>query len=152
MRVIAHRGLLYGPDHKLENSPKQIMETLNKGFDVEVDVWFIDNDWWLGHDNPDYLTRLEFLNMEGLWIHCKNAESLFELNRRPRTDGKNFNYFWHQNDDFTITSNGFIWTYPGKPLYKRSIEVLPESGVKLWYEDYRKKTHYGVCTDYPVKI
>jgi hypothetical protein len=25
-------------------------------------------------------------------------------------------YFWHQEDDYTITSKGFIWVYPGKPL------------------------------------
>ena len=27
---------------------------------------------------------------------------------------KSLNYFWHQTDDFTLTSHGYIWTYPGK--------------------------------------
>ena len=26
---------------------------------------------------------------------------------------KTFNYFWHQNDKFTLTSKGYIWTFPG---------------------------------------
>jgi hypothetical protein len=33
----------------------------------------------------------------------------------------NIHCFWHQKDDFTITSQGFIWTYPGKPVCKNSI-------------------------------
>ena len=152
MKIIAHRGLLYGPDPDIENSPKQIIEALSKGFDVEVDSWYLDGDWWLGHNQPDYLIRKEFLNTEGLWIHCKNEKALFELNRIPRTDGKNRNYFWHQTDRFTLTSNGFIWTYPGEPLYKKSIEVLPELKGILWYENYKENLHYGVCTDYPVRI
>ena len=36
------------------------------------------------------------------------------------------NYFWHQNDDYTITSKGYIWAYPGKKLNKNAIYVLPE--------------------------
>ena len=26
----------------------------------------------------------------------------------------NCHYFWHQEDDYTITSKGIIWAYPGK--------------------------------------
>ena len=51
-------------------------------------------------------------------------------------------YFWHQMT-ITLTSNGYIWTYPGKKLSKKSICVLPET----------KKTKIknfisGICSDY----
>ena len=38
MKIIAHRGLLVGPDPKAENQLDTIDEALSYGFDVEVDV------------------------------------------------------------------------------------------------------------------
>ena len=54
MIYIAHRGLFNGPDKEKENSPAQINQALFKGYDVEVDVWFKDGKWFLGHDEPTY--------------------------------------------------------------------------------------------------
>ena len=80
-----------------------------------------------------------------LWIHCKNFNSLNYLNRNP----SNLNFFWHQNDDYTITSKKYFWTYPGKNLSKNSICVLPE-----WEDEELKNLinfdSFGVCTDYPI--
>jgi hypothetical protein len=36
------------------------------------------------------------------------------------------NYFFHQEDDITLTSKGYIWAYPGKQPIKNSIAVMPE--------------------------
>ena len=55
-------------------------------------------------------------------------------------------YFWHQEDDYTLTSNGYFWTYPGKKLVKNSICVLPELAN---YEDI---TSDGICSDYIKKF
>jgi hypothetical protein len=38
--------------------------------------------------------------------------------------------FWHQNDDFTLTSKNYIWTYPGQPYTASSVIVMPEFWVK----------------------
>ena len=40
-------------------------------------------------------------------------------------DGKD-TLFEHQEDDVTLTSEGYIWTYPNKQLTDNSIAVLPE--------------------------
>ena len=40
--------------------------------------------------------------------------------------GTYLNYFWHQKDDVTLTSKGWIWAYPGKQPIKGSIAVMPE--------------------------
>ena len=56
---------------------------------------------------------------------------------------KNVNYFWHQEDDFTLTNNGFIWTYPNKPFTNKSIIVLTK---KEKLNKYKKA--YGVCSDF----
>ena len=36
---------------------------------------------------------------------------------------QNFNYFWHQEDDYTLTSEGYVWVYPGKPLIKKDLTI-----------------------------
>ena len=54
----------------------------------------------------------------------------------------NCHYFWHQEDDYTITSKGIIWTYPGKLLLKNSICVLPELFNK------QILNCLGICSDY----
>ena len=50
----------------------------------------------------------------------QNTEALYEMSKM------NCHYFWHQEDDYTITSKGIIWAYPGKKLTNNSICVLPE--------------------------
>ena len=44
-------------------------------------------------------------------------------------------------NDYTLTNKGFVWVYPGKPLIKNCIAVLPEK--------YKQDLSicYGVCTD-----
>lgn len=147
MRMIAHRGLLKGPDKTLENKPEQIEKVLQKGIDCEIDVWSIYGKWFLGHDEPQYEIPASFLGKQGLWIHCKNLDALYQFNDMPFK----YEYFWHQEDDFTLTSSNFIWTYPGKHLTKNSIAVLPEISNEYW--EYVKSVNiYGVCTDYVEKF
>ena len=147
MKYIAHRGLFSGPDKEKENSPQQIILALNRRYDCEIDVWRIRNEWWLGHDAPTYKIDEAFLGRHGLWIHCKNLDALYELSIRSIQ----YIYFWHQEDDFTLTSNQFIWTYPGKHLSNNSIAVVPERDEKSW--EYAKSVSiYGVCTDYVEKF
>jgi len=136
MILIAHRGNTEGPN-LLENKPEYILKTL-ESFDVEIDLWVSDG-LYLGHDMPQYKINSEFLLKNGLWIHCKNIEAL-EFCKENCIEN---NYFYHQIDDVTLTSNGLLWTYPGKILTKWSIAVLPEM------KKFEKiNSAYGICTDY----
>ena len=144
IKLIAHRGLLEGPDKNLENHPTQILKALKEGYDCEIDLWYINSEMWLGHDGPQYPIKDTFLNQLGLWIHAKNLAALRWL---ANTD---LNFFWHQEDDFTLTSHKFIWTYPGKELTTRSVMVLPE-----WNDPKFENLNfncYSICTDYVIKI
>ena len=136
MFLISHRGNLNGIQEKRENSPYYIKEALNKGYDVEVDVRFKDNKFFLGHDINQYEINKEFLENKKIWCHAKTFEALIALERTSA------HYFWHQEDDYTITSKGFIWTYPGKKLFSKSICVLPE---KFNYKKFECK---GICSDF----
>tara|TARA_R110000824_G_scaffold4217_3_gene20070 strand:- start:11567 stop:12037 length:471 start_codon:yes stop_codon:yes gene_type:complete len=139
MILIAHRGNINGPDQTNENSPSYIMEAIKRGYQVELDVHFIENKWFLGHDTPDYQVEMSFLLNDNLWCHAKNHAALEHLL------GLGARCFWHQKDDYTLTSDGFIWAYPGKPLTQNSICVMPE-----WFpKDYQSYSQcYGICSDY----
>jgi hypothetical protein len=141
MKLIAHRGLTNGPDAKLENRPEQVAAAMNLGFNCEVDLWVVNSEFYLGHDYPDYPIDKKFLDQLGLWIHAKNLGALHWL-----TDTSHC-YFWHENDQFTLTSDKFIWTYPGKELTYRSIMVMPEWADPT-LENTKGQQCYGICSNF----
>ena len=57
------------------------------------------------------------------------------------------NNFWHQNDSYTLTNTGYIWTYPGKTLTPQSICVMPEK-VPNFYSTDDLTDCFGICTDF----
>ena len=121
MFFISHRGNTLGPNPEDENKIEYVEETL-KNFDVEIDVWYYKNNYYLGHDEPLYKVNNKFLKNKRFWIHC--------------------NYFWHEKDKIIITSKGFFWNYPGTILSKKSICVMPE------INNTKKINCMGICSDY----
>jgi hypothetical protein len=144
MIKIAHRANINGKT-ELENHPATVWNAISNGYNVEIDTWLFDNQWYFGHDRPEHKVSFEFLNSVKTlsWIHCKNLEALKEL------DPKEFNFFWHQQDDFTLTSKGYIWTYPEKNISKKS--VIVDLDIKN-IDKYKNIDLYGICTDYPSLI
>lgn len=142
MIIISHRANLDGINKDTENNPNQILKCLDYGFDVEIDVWSIGDKFFLGHDEPQYEIDYTFLQNDKLWCHAKNNESLKKM-----IDNKKINCFWHQNDDYTLTSKNFIWVYPNKQLVDNSIAVMPENTN---YSVENLKRCYAVCTDKPI--
>jgi hypothetical protein len=141
--IISHRGNIDGKNELLENSPDYIDNAISKGFDVEIDVWIDKSSKiFLGHDKPQYEIDISWLEerKNKLWIHCKNIDAVVFFNNI-----KDFHYFWHQNDDVTLTSNSYIWAYPGKQPIRNSIAVMPEI-----FEDDTSDC-LGVCTDFPIR-
>ena len=137
MILISHRGNTNGPMPAIENNPNQIMKVLNSGYDVEIDVWYIDQKWYLGHDKADYKIEEDFLEQPGLWCHAKNLQAASKMSLN-----KKIHWFWHENDKITITSKGFIWAHPGFQPLSESIAVMPETLKET-------VSHaIGVCSDY----
>ena len=137
MKYIAHRGNVSGPNSERENSPAYIKEAIQLGFDVEIDVWLTDTGLHLGHDRPQYKIDDVFLTerVEKLWCHAKNQGALEHLLKMG------MHTFWHQNDDYTITSKGIVWAYPDKAT--NGIYVMPER-----YNTTVNKDCVGVCSDF----
>lgn len=141
--LIAHRGNLDGPNPEKENHPDYIMAAVSAGYNVEIDVWYTDGKLVLGHDKPQYEIPKSFWMPHEFWIHAKNIDALVEISKWK--GAYLFNYFYHQTDDCVLTSRGFIWTYPDKPIIsEHQIAVMPE----IVGQDYNYSKAGGVCTDF----
>ena len=146
MRYISHRGNIDGRIEDVENHPNYIYDTIVKGYDAEIDVWYVDGKLWLGHDEPQYEIELDWLVKQSpfLWIHCKNTPALTYFSEY-NIGNDTFNFFWHEEDTATLTSKGYIWAYPGKQPIDGSIAVMPE----IHNDDISKC--WGICSDYVKK-
>ena len=71
MILISHRGNIDGRNPIYENSDKYCQTAIDKGFNVEIDVWYTDT-WWTGHDRPGYRVDTDFLKKREVWCHAKN--------------------------------------------------------------------------------
>lgn len=163
MRLIAHRGNLAGPKPSLENNPTYLREAEARGFEVEVDLWYVDGTFYYGHDAPnrDWPAAVADLQSDRRWCHAKSIDTIEAL---LRIDAWMINSFFHSDDDATITTKGFLWTLPGRQLTKRSICVMPEHN-HAWANDCLPIMGSlwdgliapivatgcaGICTDYPL--
>lgn len=148
MLLISHRGNLSGPDKELENNPKHLEHVMQK-YCVEIDLRIHKNKLYLGHDECQYEIKHDWLcnHYPFLWIHCKNAEALEYCSKT------NFlHYFWHNTDDYTITSLGYVWAYPGKiNVGNKCISVMPELFWQLNELGKNQKNFRGICTDFCIK-
>jgi hypothetical protein len=139
--LIAHRGNLSGPNKNYENKPDYIVEAINKGYDAEIDLRFDEKSeqFYLGHDSNQYKISYEWLlkYSDNIWVHCKDFKALEMLN----TIKSPLNYFWHEDDKFTLTSKGFIWTYPKNITGENS--VIVSLGADRPRGDY-----FAICSDY----
>ena len=121
-RWILHRGLCNGPDKHLENNEQHIKMQIANGWDVEIDIWKIGNDWILGHDAPlTKLVDISILESKHVWVHCKNLEAL-----KAAHESTKMHYFTHNIDPATLTSQNWMWCFPGHHIGRGSVCVMPE--------------------------
>jgi len=137
MILISHRGNLAGKNPSRENTKEYIQEAISAGFNVEIDVWFIDGMFCVGHDKPKQVISRKFLteNKDKLWCHAKNIPALNKMIEL------NLHCFWHESDRVTLTSKGYVWAHVGRQPIEKSIAVMPE----IAKEDTSQCI--GVCSD-----
>ena len=144
MILIAHRGNRKGIQNNNENHPEYLLSAINEGFDVEIDVRVLNNKIFFGHDEAQYEIKIEWINqhLSNCWFHAKNLECLLFFNNYKFRINKKINFFWHDKDSYTLTSQGFIWAYPGEKGGEKSIAVLPEINKT------NIKKFEGICSDF----
>jgi len=138
MILISHRGNISGANPEKENDPDYIEQALFLGYNVEIDVWKIGDEWFLGHDFPFHKINFGYLVNDSLLCHAKNLPALNDMLK----DNK-IHCFWHQEDHYTITSRGYIVSYPGYAITDKTICMKPEMHIKSSLKDC-----YAICSDY----
>ena len=139
MKIIAHRGLMVGPNPEHENQPDTLDEALSHGLDVEVDVRLIKGELLIGHDDATHVCPTWLYDDTRVWFHAKNTDALVYLNTRGKR------VFYHTEEDVVMTSKNELWALPGKG-FAGSYIILPE---RYGYEV--PEGALGVCTDYSLK-
>jgi hypothetical protein len=141
--VISHRGNIRGPVPDKENRPSYIDCAIGNGYHVEIDIRSINDELWLGHDEPQYKIDHNWLDKRRnyLWLHCKNLEAAKECWA--------YHSFCHTADPFTYTSTGKIW------LHDLSMRIDNNTIIPLINKDEVEsfitvgEASFGICTDYP---
>ena len=100
--IISHRGNIDGPNESLENTQEYIKEAAKK-YRVEIDVWYQDNKFFLGHDSPGEEVDKLFLMSDAFLVHCKNYEAFVELKKFSMTEA-----FFQLEDDVALTTKNRI--------------------------------------------
>lgn len=145
MILISHRGNIDGPIPIQENHPTYIDIAIQKGYHVEIDIWIIDNDQiFLGHDEPQYLIDISFLNKnkDVLLCHAKNLSAMEFLVQYG------YHCFSHDTDPYIYTNKGDIIAHPKSKLSSNTICMMPELCDKNKYcvaDIFKAK---GICSDY----
>lgn len=142
MKLISHRGNVDGLHPELENHQSYIDKAISLGYDVEMDVRFIDGKLFLGHDTPDYEVTLQWLvdRNNYLWVHTKNFGALSHLIVHD------LRVFYHQKENHTIINNcNLIWSHELSEANERSIipllslaDIAAFNGTKV----------AGICSDF----
>lgn len=136
MILISHRGNLRGRIPDLENTISSIIEAILSGYYVEIDIWYIDGWFWLGHDKPVTPIHGMFLAHERVICHAKNLDAVSELKNVGA------HWFWHENDLMTVTSRGWLWFHP--MVGYRSDGVVLDFGVNI----RKDSSVFAICADW----
>ena len=119
----------------MENDPRYIENTLGKGFNVEVDVWSNNSDFFLGHDKPEHQVSEMFLRHGSVWCHAKDIKTFYNLIEIGA------HCFSHDQDEVALTTKGYLWSTYGNQMTSKSICVMPPRNIEL------PQGIAGVCSD-----
>jgi len=143
MKLISHRGNIIGPNPSRENTPSYIDTAISAGYEVEVDINYIDGSFYLGHDTPDFeITETWMLKRkDNIWFHCKNLDAATQLCRLS-----DLRFFCHTADSFVLTNTNHIWVHDLTMNLCDTCIIPLLSDVDIL--NYSGGVVYAVCTDY----
>jgi hypothetical protein len=146
MILISNGGNLFGPTEN-SNKPEFIINTINQGFDVKIDLWLENNELYLGDEKPEYKMEIDLLSTyhHKLWLHCHDL-AIIERFHGLDAMGVKLNYFYLNLDPITRTSKGYNIVSNHKPL-KGSIYMKPEELSAEVVADYDLTQCYGIISN-----
>lgn len=143
---ICHRGNVKGPVKELENNFGILIQRSIQGERVELDVWYHENNLWLGHDKPEYKVTLDWLiSDKRRLIHAKDGKTFEHLVQEAGKRALDIHVFYHTEEDYILTNKGLIICYPGKPLLEGSLCMMPE---RASYSCEELQKSFSICSDF----
>jgi|TARA_R110002074_G_scaffold162057_2_gene320486 hypothetical protein len=135
---IAHRGNINGVNPEEENTLSYLRRAHEFGYGVECDLQVHNDVLYFGHDEPQEPVDYHFISQPNVFCHAKSVDTMIVLLN------SGVHCFYHQKDDMTLTSFGYMWCYPGfHPKDKRAI-WLDLGNIPIPSID---KKIYGICGD-----
>lgn len=146
MILISHRGNVDNIQPKRENTKEYILEAIERGFYVEIDIWMKNGSLFLGHDSAENEVSVDWLNKfsDKLFIHSKNYSAfcyfMYENDISIPT-------FYHTIEDHVVIGNTkLVWSHNLKECNERSIiPLLDKESIK---QINKYSNVYGVCSDF----
>jgi YrbI family 3-deoxy-D-manno-octulosonate 8-phosphate phosphatase len=129
----------------MENNPEYILKAA-ENFSVEIDVWYVDGKYFLGHDKPQHEIEKYFLFNEKFLIHAKTMLTFFELSKYGTVE-----VFFQADDDLAFTTKKRI------VIHGRHNVVEGDEFGSIWIdlEGRQDAIDFGiknaVLTDFPQK-
>ena len=142
---IAHRGLRGGPNESLENTLRILEQNCANHVVSECDIWFLKNEYWLGHNAPLIYVNIKWLKArkQYLMLHAKTLETFHELQRQNNTEAADLHVFYHTEENVILTTAGATIVYPGKPVLEGWMSMMPERAP-----DINKRGAAYICSDF----
>ena len=146
LKFIAHRAVIDG-DYTNANKPetaKNLLE-MHPEYEYEIDVWYVDGGYWLGHDEPQYEVFPEdydILDNIKSWKHAKNIDALVEMNN-------NFsgNILWHESDSVVYTNSGYLWVHADTEPFQCSSAIFVRPELKFGVDKALLSFNFaGICS------
>jgi hypothetical protein len=148
MIYIAYQGIYDGTNFQDANTPDQIGRAFNHGFSCMVDVWRVDDQIYLGTDQPLIPVTAEYLRGNRFWLNASNADMYTWLQSQPPKLYPNYFQFSNDTESNTPTTSGGQVIVPGNvPLSANNIMFIPEL-VDRGLLSTVKFRCYGVISNY----
>jgi len=150
MLYISYRGIIDGNNYQDANTPSQLGKALGAGFSCMIDVWKVDDKFYLGNDQPITEVTAKYLQGNRWYINARNAAMQSWL---PTQNIKLYpNYFWFTTPTpppaSVMASNGKLITPGTVPINNNSVIFLPEIDDTSLFSTVKLKC-FGVITSNP---
>lgn len=136
MNFVSLRGNLNGRDLENENRPYIVSERLKEGYWCWVDVWWKEDGFYLGTEEPKWLVKPSFVKIYSLLANAKNFTTLLKL-----YDIGCPHIFMYE-DKPVLTDFGKIVSDTYIDGYEPNTILLTDDVI------YRESSLYGIVSDY----
>ena len=149
MLYISYRGIYDGTNYEDANTPSQLGKAMGMGFSCMIDIWKVDDKFYLGSDQPLTEVTEKYIQGNRWWINARNTAMQNWLPTQNQKLYPNWFYFTTPTPPppYVTASNGKLITPGTVPIYNDSVIFLPEIDDKGLFSTVHLR-NYAICSTY----